>query len=199
MGSEMCIRDSAELPRGASQEGQARAFVRGGRIGERTGAREAVGQARRRMEGSGWIFGGIARVSDGGKRSPATEVTEDRFCGAHRATVGRVIPWSGCVPAEPASVSPGETSVTGNDSARQARLSSGSGKVIVVGLSQAERATVRIGKSNCRWHLPRGDDNREFWLSLIGKNNCRLTRGRFTSACPPLIFTFTRFSGGTEK
>src|SRR6266478_4738345 len=42
-------------------------------------------------------------------------------------------PLSGCVPAEPDSVSPGAESVTGNSSARQARLSCGSGKVIVVG------------------------------------------------------------------
>src|SRR5579859_3480927 len=70
--------EPAELPRGASQEGQARSSSRRERIGERTGAREAVGQERRRREGAGWIFGGIARVSDGGKRSPVTAVTEDR-------------------------------------------------------------------------------------------------------------------------
>src|SRR5271155_3888420 len=64
---------------------------------------------------------------------PSTYVVGGRICGAHRHTVGRVIPWSGCVPAEPASVSPGEESVSGNGRARQARMSSGSGKVTVVG------------------------------------------------------------------
>jgi len=72
-------------------------------------------------------------VSDGEKRSPATEVVEDRWYGAHRATVGRVIPWSGCVPAEPASVSPGAESVAARGTAEQARLSGESGKVIVAG------------------------------------------------------------------
>ena len=83
-------------------------------------------------------------MSDGGKRSPATEVTEDRWCGAHRATVGRVIPWSGCVPAEPASVSPGEESVAASGSAG------------------ASPIVVRIGKSNCRWPLARREGDREF-------------------------------------
>ena len=96
-------------------------------------------------------------MSDGEKRSPATEVVEDRCGAAHRATVGRVIPWSGCVPAEPASVSPGAESVAWEGATGQDRLPSGSGKVIVVGRCVGGKA---IGNSK---------------LSLIGKNNCRLT------------------------
>jgi hypothetical protein len=43
----------------------------------------------------------------------------------HWRTVGRVIPWSGCSPAEPASVSPGSptvTKATGADKAEKQSL-----------------------------------------------------------------------------
>jgi hypothetical protein len=78
---------------------------------------------------------------------PSTDVVGGRFWGVHRDTVGQIIPWSGCVPAEPASVSPGEESVPRSGSAQQARLLSGSGKVIVVGSLLGATAT---GKNKCR-------------------------------------------------
>jgi hypothetical protein len=56
---------------------------------------------------SGWIFQGIAPASDGGKKVPERRSFRDQE--PHRLAVVRAIPWSGCVPAEPASVSPGRT------------------------------------------------------------------------------------------
>lgn len=67
----------------------------------------------RQLERSSWIFGGMALVSDGGKRAPIHLRGWGPLLGFHRHTVGRVIPWSGCVPAEPASVSPSKESLAG--------------------------------------------------------------------------------------
>src|SRR5215211_1436459 len=57
--------------------------------------------------GPGWIFQGMTGVSERGAHSPEAGDASLGAKMAFRRTVGRVIPWSGCVPAEPASVSPG--------------------------------------------------------------------------------------------
>src|SRR5439155_19121016 len=106
----------------------------GGRSSRRTRDREDVGKRVRRIEQQGGFSEAWLWCPMGERGPPSTRVVGGRFGGAHRHTVDRVILWSGCVPAEPASVSPGAESVAGNGSGRQARLLSGSGKVIVVGL-----------------------------------------------------------------
>ncbi len=56
-------------------------------------------------------------ASDGEDKAP--ERRPPRGPEDHRPAVGRVIPWSGCVPAEPASVSPGKATVPGTGQAGQ--------------------------------------------------------------------------------
>jgi hypothetical protein len=49
----------------------------------------------------------------------------------HRLAVGRAIPWSGCVPAEPASVSPGEARIAADGFPGQCQSGQRTGKAIV--------------------------------------------------------------------
>src|SRR4029077_8443695 len=78
----------------------------------------------------------------GKKRPPSTNVVGGRFGVAHRPTVGRAIPRLGCVPAEPASVSPGDETIPGNGGRKQGRLPP--------------------GKSNCRQDSLRLKGGRDF-------------------------------------
>src|SRR5205807_2121982 len=111
---------------------------------------QTMNQGRQQRKGRDGFSKALLWCSMGGRERgpPSTYVVGGRFWAVHRDTVGQVIPWSGCVPAEPASVSPGEERLPGNGSARQARLWCRSGKVIVVGPLLGMRA---IGNSKCRW------------------------------------------------
>ena len=66
---------------------------------------------------------------------------------AFRHTVGRVIPRSGCVPAEPASVSPGARTIPESSRADKATCSGNGKRNFPWGW--CERAG--IGKKNDRW------------------------------------------------
>ncbi len=52
-------------------------------------------------------------------RAAPARPSRDRAAARHRRAVDRVIPWSGCVPAEPAAVSPGVEGVIETDDDRQ--------------------------------------------------------------------------------
>jgi hypothetical protein len=67
-------------------------------------------QIHKSLSVKGVILGQTPRVASSGVKM------------AFRHTVGRVIPWSGCVPAEPASVSPGERTIPQSSSPRQDEL-----------------------------------------------------------------------------
>ena len=71
-----------------------------------------------------------APASDEAKKAPEHRVLQGQQ--PHRLAVGRAIPWSGCVPAEPASVSPGEQKIAADGFPRQCQSGERTGKVIVV-------------------------------------------------------------------
>src|SRR5262245_42742940 len=62
----------------------------------------------------------MAPVTDGGKGEPAPGWVRAPVKEYLRYTVGRVIPWSGCAPAEPAAVWPGRRRIApGREQARE--------------------------------------------------------------------------------
>src|SRR3954447_16588356 len=82
-----------------------------------------------------------------GEDAPGARVASPGDKMAFRRTVGRAIPWSGCVPAEPASVSPGGKRLLRKPSPAQCQSRRAAGKVIVVGLGSSRQQN---GNSNCR-------------------------------------------------
>ena len=70
-----------------------------------------MGETGSEPKGHDWIFPGMARVSERSEKAPEAGDASLGVERAFRHTVVRAIPWSGCVPAEPASVSLGARDV----------------------------------------------------------------------------------------